>query len=80
MKPTRLKKKKKKNSRLDHRLHGSSFVGLPYRILIINHKKELRWSLWVTFTHATLKPTGELQHSQPRVRSDSKARVTDYPL
>ena len=23
------------------------FWGLPYRILIINHKKELLWSLWV---------------------------------
>ena len=30
-----------------HRLHSSSFLGLPYRILNINHKKELKWSLWV---------------------------------
>ena len=30
-----------------HRLHSSSFLGLPYRILNINHKKELLWSLWV---------------------------------
>ena len=29
---------------------------------------------------ATLKPTGELQHSQARVKNDPKARVTDYPL
>ena len=30
-----------------HRLHSSSFSGLPYRILNMNPKKELRWSLWV---------------------------------
>ena len=30
-----------------HRLHSSSFLGLPYnRILNINHKKELQWSLY----------------------------------
>ena len=28
-----------------HSLHSSSFLGLPYRILDINHKKELLWSL-----------------------------------
>ena len=27
------------------RLHGSSFLGLPYRILNMNPKKELLWSL-----------------------------------
>ena len=27
-----------------HRLQSSSFLGLPYRILNINHKKELLWS------------------------------------
>ena len=26
-----------------------SFLGLPYRILNVNHKKELFWSLWVGF-------------------------------
>ena len=26
--------------------HGSSFLGLLYRILNMNHKKELPWSLW----------------------------------
>ena len=31
-----------------HRLHSSSFLGLPYRILNMNRKKELLWSLWVT--------------------------------
>ena len=30
-----------------HRLHGSSFWGLPYRVLDLNHKMELLWSLWV---------------------------------
>ena len=30
-----------------HRLRRSSFVGLPYRILNTNHKKELLRSLWV---------------------------------
>ena len=29
-----------------HRLHSSSFLGLPYRILNANHKKEPLWSLW----------------------------------
>ena len=29
------------------RLHGSSFLGLPYRIQHINPKKELLWSLRV---------------------------------
>ena len=30
-----------------HRLLSSSFLGLPYRILNMNHKKELPRSLWV---------------------------------
>ena len=30
-----------------HRLHSSSFLGFPYRILNTSHKKELVWSLWV---------------------------------
>ena len=33
-----------------HRLQSSSFLGLPYRILNINHKKELLWSLWVVLS------------------------------
>ena len=28
--------------------HSSSFVGLPYRILNMNPKKELLWGLWVS--------------------------------
>ena len=31
-----------------YRLLSTSFLGLPYRILNMNHKKELRRSLWVT--------------------------------
>ena len=30
-----------------HRPHSSSFLGLPCRILHMNHKKELLWGLWV---------------------------------
>ena len=30
-----------------HRLQSSSFLGLPYRILTMNLKQELLWSLWV---------------------------------
>ena len=30
-----------------HRPQSSSFLGLPYRILNMNPKKELFWSLWV---------------------------------
>ena len=30
-----------------HRLHSSSFLGLPYRIPNMNPKKELLWSPWV---------------------------------
>ena len=32
---------------LTHRPLSSSFLGLPYRILNINHKKELLRGLWV---------------------------------
>ena len=30
------------------RPHSSFFLGLPYRILYMNPKKELLWGLWVT--------------------------------
>ena len=30
--------------RSTHRLRCSSFLGLPYRILSVNHEKELLWS------------------------------------
>ena len=35
-----------------HRLQSSSFLGLPYSILNMNHKKELLWSLWVTKSYS----------------------------
>ena len=30
-----------------HRPHRSSVLGLPYRILFMNPKKELLWGLWL---------------------------------
>ena len=30
--------------------YRSAFLGLLYRILNINHKKELLWSLWLKYT------------------------------
>ena len=39
------------------RLHSSSFLGLPYRILKMNPKKEPLWSPWVyNFLTKILKP------------------------
>ena len=38
------------------RLRSSSFFGVPYRILNINHKKELPWRLWVN--HARYSMVG----------------------
>ena len=35
-----------------HRLHSSSFMGLPDRILCMSPKKELLWSLWVVEEYA----------------------------
>ena len=35
---------------LTYRPHSSSFLGLPYRILNMNSKKELLWGLWVDFS------------------------------
>ena len=32
---------------LNPRLHSTSFLGLPCRILNMNHERELLWSLWV---------------------------------
>ena len=31
------------------RPQSSSFLGLPYRILYMNPKKELLWGLWVNY-------------------------------
>ena len=42
--------------------YSSSFLGLPYRILNTNPKKELLWSLWVVTTEpqkgTTMEPMG----------------------
>ena len=38
-----------------HRLHTSSSLGLPYRILNMNPKMELLWSLWVETGLSELK-------------------------
>ena len=35
--------------KVTHRLLSGSFSGLPYRILNMNHKKELLRSLWAGF-------------------------------
>ena len=40
-----------------HRLLSSSFLGLPYRILNMNHKKELLRSLWVVPRPTWLRPS-----------------------
>ena len=37
-----------------HRLHSSSFLGLPYRILNMSHKKGLLWSLMSILQEQTL--------------------------
>ena len=38
-----------------HSLLSSSFLGLPYRILYTNHKKELLRSLWVRLKYEPLQ-------------------------
>ena len=38
---------KRSVSRCTHRPQSCSFLGLPYRILNMNPKKELLWGLWV---------------------------------
>ena len=57
-----------------HRLQGSSFLGLPYRILNINHKKELLWSLWVDLCLCSGLP----QH--PSEARAGGTQRTQYPL
>ena len=39
-----------------HRLHSSSFLVLHYRILKMNTKKELLWSLWVCSILQAIRP------------------------
>ena len=45
--PCKVRQKGNYNGDYTHRLLSSSFLGLPYRILNMNHKKELLRSLWV---------------------------------
>ena len=40
--------------RSTHKPLSSSFLGLPYRILNINHKKELLRGLWVNMSRSSL--------------------------
>ena len=42
-----------------HRLLSSSFLGLPYRILNMNHKKELLRRLWVGSTKMPTKTNSQ---------------------
>ena len=57
-----------------HRLLSSSFLGLPYRILNINHNKELLRGLWVHSSNQTRQPRRNLP---PRA---SKFRFHCFPL
>ena len=45
-----------------HRPHSSSFLGLPYRVLNMNPKKELLWGLWVGARTADAQGYNTLQH------------------
>ena len=59
------------NRGLIHRLHSSSFLGLPYRSLNINHKKELLRSLWILISvdHYVLEPCCQPHRQSDRVVS-----------
>ena len=48
--------KSKRHLSSSHRPLSSSFWGLPYRILNINHKKELLRGLWVNSCNKALNP------------------------
>ena len=45
-----------------HRLLSSSFLGLPYRILNMNPKKELLRSLWVGYSFKCICGFAALNH------------------
>ena len=56
---------------ITHRLISSSFLGLPYRILNMNHKKELLRSLWVsTWNLRVVPPTWKPSTLHPKVIRD----------
>ena len=58
------------------RLHSTSVLGLPYRILNINHKKELLRGLWVEpcFNNLLRSGAGDLKQSSVDGRSDVRRR------
>ena len=60
-----------------HRLLSSSFLGLPYRVLNINHKKELLRSLWVVPRQRT-PPIEVSRHSS--ITSAKKLLLRQIPV
>ena len=65
-----------------HRPLSSSFLGLPYRILNMNHKKELLRGLWVGF--ARLKQHacqgGDSVGSDTRPIKSCDGETTSHPV
>ena len=57
-----------------HRPLSSSFLGLPYRILSINHKKELLRGLWVNQLSRNGNPL--LVSALLSARADANDRIT----
>ena len=55
---------------LTHRPQSSSFLGLPYRILTMNPKKELLWGLWVrswrSLQRRPREPTSDPECGSPK--------------
>ena len=63
-----------------YRLHSSSFLGLPYRILDTNPKKELLRSLWVSPTHYfTGNLKAKLQNLQPKSQQPQPQTLSPKP-
>ena len=50
-----------------HRPLSSSFLGLPYRILSSNHKKELLRGLWIPMKKLQAKPEPSILKVQAEV-------------
>ena len=50
---TRKPSSSKRTLDITHRPQSNSFLGLPYRILNMNLKKQLLWGLWVSPTNLT---------------------------
>ena len=51
-----------RDARLTHRPLSSSFLGIPYRILNISHKKELLRRLWVGISIEAATDSGPDTH------------------